>query len=88
MAQSRFQPPGPLGFGGAPLGNMFGVIEFVSIVSSMNMGQIPVQKRNNNRIAIDTRRCRSVRGAARFQRLIEITTTCAGRFNRRKRKKG
>jgi D-threo-aldose 1-dehydrogenase len=27
MAQSRFKPPGPLGFGGAPLGNMFGVID-------------------------------------------------------------
>ena len=27
MAQSRFKPPGPLGFGGAPLGNMFGVVD-------------------------------------------------------------
>jgi D-threo-aldose 1-dehydrogenase len=27
MAQSRFKPPGPLGFGGAPLGNMFGLID-------------------------------------------------------------
>jgi D-threo-aldose 1-dehydrogenase len=27
MPQSRFKAPGPLGFGGAPLGNMFGVID-------------------------------------------------------------
>ena len=27
MAQSRFKPPGPLGFGGAPLGNMFDLID-------------------------------------------------------------
>ncbi|HEY0133238.1 MAG TPA: aldo/keto reductase [Nannocystis sp.] len=26
MAQTHFTPPGPLGFGGAPLGNMFGVV--------------------------------------------------------------
>src|SRR5262245_30401854 len=27
MPMSRFKPPGPLGFGGAPLGNMFGFID-------------------------------------------------------------
>ena len=27
MPKTRYEPPGPLGFGGAPLGNMFGVVD-------------------------------------------------------------
>ena len=37
MVDWRFKPPGPLGFGGAPLGNMFGCVDEDAAIGTLRV---------------------------------------------------